>query len=115
EYASMRFRLVWAMATRLPSPSDNTASTISMSRQPASCTGPRPSISTRHASANDAIFGTEPMSNVTGVGAPWYTSGTHMWNGTAPNLNATPATTNASASNTGIDTGVVATFCASTS
>src|SRR5512143_3615257 len=115
EYASMRFRFVCAIATRLPSPSDSTHSTISMSRQPVSCTGPSPSISTRHASANDAIFGTEPMNNVTGVGAPWYTSGNHVWNGTAPNLNATPTTMNASASSTGIDKGAVATRAASTS
>jgi beta-mannanase len=28
-----------------------------------------------------------PTNRVTAViGAPWYTSGTHMWNGTAPNL-----------------------------
>ncbi len=26
------------------------------------------------------------MNAVTGVGAPWYTSGVHMWNGTAATL-----------------------------
>ena len=41
-----------------------------MSRQPPSCSGPKPSASTRQTSANDASFGTEPMNNVTGVGAP---------------------------------------------
>src|SRR6185503_4293293 len=101
EYASMRFKFVCAIATRLPIPNDSTHSTISMSRQPPSCRPPRPSTSTRHTSANDAIFGTEPMNNVTGVGAPWYTSGSHMWNGTAPNLNATPTMMNASASSAG--------------
>jgi hypothetical protein len=30
------------------------------------------------------------MNAVTGVGAPWYTSGVHMWNGTAAILNANP-------------------------
>src|SRR6478735_6825363 len=43
---------------------------------------------------NAAIFGAEPMNNVIGVGAPWYTSGSHMWNGAAPNLKAMPATMN---------------------
>jgi hypothetical protein len=31
------------------------------------------------------------MKPVIGVGAPWYTSGVHMWNGTAPTLNSRPA------------------------
>ena len=30
------------------------------------------------------------MNAVTGVGAPWYTSGVHTWNGTAATLNAEP-------------------------
>jgi len=30
------------------------------------------------------------MKPVTGVGAPWYTSGVHMWNGTAATLNPKP-------------------------
>ncbi len=34
------------------------------------------------------------MKAVTGVGAPSYTSGVHMWNGTADSLKARPATTN---------------------
>ena len=32
------------------------------------------------------------MNRLTGVGAPSYTSGTHMWHGTAPSLNATTNT-----------------------
>ena len=32
---------------------------------------------------------------VTGERAPWYTSGSHMWNGTAPNLKAMPTMMNA--------------------
>jgi hypothetical protein len=31
------------------------------------------------------------MKAVTEVGAPWYTSGVHMWNGAAEILNARPA------------------------
>ena len=30
------------------------------------------------------------MNAVTGVGAPWYTSGVHMWNGTAATLKPRP-------------------------
>ena len=30
------------------------------------------------------------MNPVMGVGAPWYTSGVHAWNGTAPTLNSRP-------------------------
>ena len=30
------------------------------------------------------------MNAVTSVGAPWYASGVHMWNGTAETLNAKP-------------------------
>ncbi|MNY52433.1 hypothetical protein D3C86_1881020 [compost metagenome] len=44
--------------------------------------------------ANAASLGAPPIMSVTAVGAPWYTSGTHMWNGTTPSLNARPATTN---------------------
>ena len=31
---------------------------------------------------------------MTGVGAPWYTSGAQVWNGAADTLNPNPATTN---------------------
>ncbi len=46
--------------------------------------------------AYTASLGAVPISSVTAVGAPSYTSGTHMWYGTAPSLNATPETTNTS-------------------
>ena len=38
------------------------------------------------------------MNAVTGVGAPWYTSGVHMWNGTAATLNANPTSRKTTAS-----------------
>ena len=41
-----------------------------------------------------ATLGAVDMKAVTGVGAPSYTSGVHMWNGTALILNASPATMN---------------------
>ena len=33
------------------------------------------------------------MNPVIGVGAPWYTSGVHTWNGTAATLNSSPIET----------------------
>ena len=39
---------------------------------------------------NAAVFVAADMNAVTGVGAPWYTSGVHMWNGAAETLNANP-------------------------
>ena len=37
------------------------------------------------------------MNAVTGVGAPWYTSGVHMWKGTAEALNPRATATSAMA------------------
>ncbi len=48
---------------------------------------------TRTIAANAAAFTPTLISAVTGVGAPSYTSGVHMWNGTAATLNAKPAPT----------------------
>ena len=70
EYASMRLRLVCAMAATLPMMSEATASTASMGCQsPAS--GSRPSTSRRMAMAKAASLGALPMISVTEVGAPW--------------------------------------------
>ena len=49
---------------------------------------------TRTRTAIAAIFGAEAKKVVTGVGAPSYTSGVHIWNGTAEILKARPASTN---------------------
>jgi hypothetical protein len=43
--------------------------------------------------AKPAAFDATARKAVTGVGAPWYTSGTQIWNGNAPILNATPERT----------------------
>ena len=42
-----------------------------------------------------AILVAAAMNAVIGVGAPWYTSGIHEWNGTAPTLNSTPTSSSA--------------------
>src|SRR5271157_6280223 len=49
---------------------------------------------TRTRTAIAAILGAEAKKVVTGVGAPSYTSGVHIWNGTAEILNASPASRN---------------------
>ncbi len=57
---------------------------------------------------NAASFEAEPMNSVTDVGAPWYTSGSHMWNGAAPSLNAMPTTRNTSPNASRIRCGLLA-------
>src|SRR5512136_1930307 len=47
----------------------------------------------RNTIANEAAFDPTEMKAATGVGEPSYTSGAHMWNGTAAILKLTPATT----------------------
>ena len=42
--------------------------------------------------AKAASFGTDDKNKVVLVAEPSYTSGTHIWNGTTPNLNKRPAT-----------------------
>ena len=53
-------------------------------------TTPKDEKSTRSMAANAPALATAAMKPVTGEGAPWYTSGVHMWNGTAATLNAKP-------------------------
>ena len=48
----------------------------------------------RSSAANAATLVADAMNAVTGVGAPWYTSGVHMWNGTAATLNPRPTSSN---------------------
>src|SRR5256885_12820877 len=48
------------------------------------------SVHTRSQAANAAAFTATDMYAVTGVGAPSYTSGAHIWNGTADTLKANP-------------------------
>ena len=44
----------------------------------------------RNSAANPAAFVADAMKAVTGLGEPSYTSGVHMWNGTAATLKASP-------------------------
>ena len=45
---------------------------------------------TRSITTSAAAFVAADMNAVTDVGAPWYTSGVHMWKGAAETLNAKP-------------------------
>ena len=53
------------------------------------------SSQTRRNAANAAAFTVAAMYAVIGVGAPSYTSGAHMWNGTAATLNPKPTSSSA--------------------
>ena len=64
-------------------------------RSPDPPPNPETRILTR--TANAAAFTPAAMKPVTGAGAPSYTSGTHMWNGTAATLKANPAVRSAAA------------------
>ena len=81
------------MAAKLPMSKEPTAMMPSICCQ-SIASGNKPSTSKRIMMANAASLGAPPIIRVMAVGAPWYTSGIHMWNGTTPSLNARPATTN---------------------
>ena len=64
---------------------------------------PKPLTRIRTSVANAAAFTPAAMKPVTGAGAPSYTSGTHMWNGTAATLNANPDASSATAAYSNAD------------
>src|ERR1700676_4756626 len=93
EYASMRLTLDWEIAITLPTIIDSSERTINIPCQSKASAASEPTR-IRVMNANAANSGALPMKMVIAVGAPWYTSGTHMWYGTAPSLNAIAETTN---------------------
>src|ERR1700686_3096860 len=93
EYPSIRWRLEWEMEITLPTIIDSSDRTISIPCQSKATAANEPTR-IRVMNANAANSGAVPMKSVIAVGAPWYTSGTHMWYGTAPSLNAIAETTN---------------------
>src|SRR5215510_11786155 len=92
EYASIRFRLDCVSAAKLPAVIVTIDSVSNRKRQSTLSPG-NPSRKIRSSIANDAALEPTDRNAVTGVGAPSYTSGAHMWKGTAAILNPTPATT----------------------
>ena len=87
----MRLRLVWAIAAKLPINKEPMAKTANICCQ-SKAKGNKPSTNKRIKMAKAANLGAPPIMRVAEVGAPWYTSGAHMWKGTAPILKAKPAT-----------------------
>src|SRR5262249_11278845 len=88
----MRFTFVCVTAATLPIVIVAIDSAQKSGRQSGLIDG-SPSRKIRMSIANDAAFDPTDKNAVIGVGAPSYTSGAHMWNGTAAILNPTPATT----------------------
>src|SRR5262245_37109585 len=93
----MRFMFVCTSASKFPTntvaiaSADSTGIQIGLSTSSAA---PKPFNTNRNNAPNAAAFTPTAMNPVTGVGAPSYTSGAHMWNGTAATLNPNPTTTN---------------------
>ena len=69
---------------------DAIASTATAIVQISDCSGNDVTRS-RYIRASPATFVAAPMKAVTEVGAPWYTSGVHWWNGAAETLKPRPA------------------------
>src|SRR5512142_162402 len=80
---------VCAMATTLPTIIVSVETTARMGVMSPAMAG-NASANTRSSAANPAIFAPAAMNAVTADGAPWYTSGVHIWNGTAATLNPSP-------------------------
>src|SRR4051812_20127016 len=89
EYASIRLMSVCDSAITAPTTMLNAAST-QMNGVQSHCSGANATLNTRRSAANAATFVAADMYAVIGVGAPWYASGAHVWNGTAATLNANP-------------------------
>src|SRR6185436_1716167 len=89
EYASIRLMSVWDSAMTDPTTMLTAAST-QMNGVQSHCSGANDTLNTRSSAANAATLVAADMYAVTGVGAPWYASGAHVWNGTAATLNANP-------------------------
>src|SRR5690242_12681518 len=97
EYASIRLILDCVNAAIFPAVIVTIDSASNSMRQSVFRDG-SPSRKIRRSIANDAAFDPTERNAVTGVGAPSYTSGAHIWNGTAAILNPIPATIRITAS-----------------
>src|SRR6266508_4944242 len=84
---------VWRSATTLPTVIVSAESTHTSGPYTPATVGKARKI-TRISATNPAAFDDTDKKAVTGVGAPSYVSGAHVWNGTAEILNAKPTSTN---------------------
>src|SRR5262245_40979361 len=89
EYARMRFTSVWVRPKIAPTTIDAIATAHTIGRQSVAVVL-NDTYSTRRIAPNAATFVHAAMNAVTGVGAPWYTSGIQLWNGAMPALNSSP-------------------------
>src|SRR5699024_3177514 len=85
----MRLRSRWVSANTAPTNIEIMA-TAHMTPRHAQLVDSKPTVSTRNIPPNAATLVQEAMKAVTGVGAPWYTSGVHEWNGPTDPLNNSP-------------------------
>src|SRR5262245_32160590 len=95
EYASMRLTSVCTTASTAPTSSVATANAYTYGCQSILLLA-KVTTNTRKSPANAAAFTADAMNATVGVGAPWYTSGNHEWNGTAPILKPKPTSSSAS-------------------
>src|ERR1700733_2582972 len=94
EYASSRLRFFCARPIALPKIIDAIASPLSAGCQLGQLNG-NASSQTRMNAANAAALTVAAMYAVIGDGAPSYTSGAHIWNGTLATLNPKPISSSA--------------------
>src|SRR5438067_13778481 len=92
----MRLTSVCTTASTEPTTRLSTAS-AQMTGCQSTCELPNAEYATRRSAAKPAALAAAAMNPVTGVGEPWYTSGVHMWNGTAATLKPSPTASIASA------------------
>src|SRR5947199_5313793 len=90
EQARSRLTSRCASAARFPQASEMQAMTASAIVQ-MSLSLEKAVLTRRSRTTNAAVFVAADMNAVTEVGAPWYTSGVHMWKGAAEILNMSPA------------------------
>src|SRR2546429_166035 len=82
---------VWVRPSTAPMIIETIATPHSTPRH-SQCDDWKPTASTRRIPPNAATLVQAAMNAVTGVGAPWYTSGVQVWNGPTEPLNSGPTT-----------------------
>src|SRR6516165_7727817 len=98
-YASRRLTFDCSSAAKFPMVIDNSAETQTRGSHPAPI-GSKAVMKIRRNTAKAAALGPAERNAVTGVGAPWYTSGAHIWNGDADTLKPSPTKISAAATPT---------------
>src|SRR4030067_3514564 len=97
EKASMRLTFVCTRAKRLPTSMVATDRTMKSTPHFTAVPG-KATMNAVRMTENAAAFGPTEKKAATGVGAPWYTAGVHIWKGAAEILKARPIATRNTAS-----------------